>query len=256
MIAEWLNHVDHAIQVTKASAIAIGPITHAPYEIIRQLFWRTEGRELHLRFSPGALGVESSRLSVRPAAGLPLLHLDEGVLSKSQRAAKCSLAVLGSPAAFTLFANLCWRALAVGLTSRVPVIYKQEGRLSRTHIRYLQVQHHARQRSFEAKPQHFQKSRKNQNESRHPCQGKNCYPSIADGEGLEPDHDQNGNEKQRCVVERIAVYTEKNSWIDQATTIKIRNYEGQPETRLCVLVPSHNANEAKKNPKKTKILPG
>ncbi len=122
----WLNLVDAAISRHDASAIAIDPGDDAPYEVIRQLSWRLEGRNLDLLISPGSLDIAGPRLSVRPAAGLPLLHLDEAVLSRSQRASKRSLDIIGSILAITVFSPfMLISALAVRFTSRGPVIYKQ-----------------------------------------------------------------------------------------------------------------------------------
>ena len=122
----WLNRLDEEIEIFNASAIAIDPGDDAPYEVIRQLSWRLEGRNLDLLISPGALDVAGPRLSVRPAAGLPLLHLDEAVLSRSQRASKRALDIIGSLLAIVLFSPvMATSALAVRFTSRGPVIYKQ-----------------------------------------------------------------------------------------------------------------------------------
>ena len=122
----WLNRLDEEIEIFNASAIAIDPGDDAPYEVIRQLSWRLEGRNLDLLISPGALDVAGPRLSVRPAAGLPLLHLDEAVLSRSQRASKRALDIIGSILAIVLFSPvMVTSALAVRFTSRGPVIYKQ-----------------------------------------------------------------------------------------------------------------------------------
>ena len=123
---EWLTLVDVAISRHDATAIAIDPGDDAPYEVIRQLSWRIEGRNIDLLISPGSLDVAGPRLSVRPAAGLPLLHLDEAVLSKSQRVSKRSLDIVGSILAITVFSPfMLISALAVRFTSRGPVIYKQ-----------------------------------------------------------------------------------------------------------------------------------
>jgi len=125
-LTQWVNKVDHTIQVTEASAVAIDPGDDAPYDIIRQLSWRLEGRNIDLLISPGSLDVAGPRLSVRPAAGLPLLHLDEAVLSRSQRATKRTLDITGSIVALIVLSPLMLvSAIAVRLTSRGPVIYKQ-----------------------------------------------------------------------------------------------------------------------------------
>jgi exopolysaccharide biosynthesis polyprenyl glycosylphosphotransferase len=125
-IEEWLDRVDVAIRRLDAASIAIDPGDDAPYEVIRQLSWRLEGRNLDLLISPGSLDVAGPRLSVRPAAGLPLLHLDEAVLSRPQRASKRSLDLVASIFIIAVFSPfMLISALAVRFTSRGPVIYKQ-----------------------------------------------------------------------------------------------------------------------------------
>jgi len=122
----WLGKVDQAISRHGASAIAIEPGDDSPYDIVRQLSWRLEGRNIDLLISPGLLDVAGPRLSIRPAAGLPLLHLDEVVLSRSQQAAKRTLDVLGSLFAVILLSPIILiTAIAVRITSRGPVIYRQ-----------------------------------------------------------------------------------------------------------------------------------
>ena len=125
-INRWLDSLDSTIQRTAASAIAIDPGDDAPYEVVRQLSWRLEGRNIDLLISPGSLDVAGPRLSVRPAAGLPLLHLDEAVLSRSQRASKRTLDIMGSLAAILLLSPVMLiSAVAVRVTSRGPVIFRQ-----------------------------------------------------------------------------------------------------------------------------------
>ncbi len=135
----WLDIVDQSIEQYGASAIAIDPGDDAPYEIIRQLSWRLEGRNIDLLISPGSLDVAGPRLSVRPAAGLPLLHLDEAILSRSQRASKRALDIVGSLTAMALLSPITLAsAFAVRLTSRGPVIFRQMrvGRAGETFVMY------------------------------------------------------------------------------------------------------------------------
>lgn len=155
----WLEHVDRIIGKHSASAIAIDPGDDAPYEVIRQLSWRLEGRNIDLLISPGSLDVAGPRLSVRPAAGLPLLHLDEAVLSLPQRASKRTLDIIGSLFAIILlspFMMAC--ALAVRLTSRGPVIYKQQrvGRAGETFtmLKFRTMQNNSDQLIQELREQH------------------------------------------------------------------------------------------------------
>ena len=138
-LARWLDAVDTSIDQHRPGAIAIDPGDNSPYETIRQLSWRLEGRNIDLLISPGSLDVAGPRLSVRPAAGLPLLHLDEAVLSRSQRASKRTLDIAGSLVAVILLSPvMAISLLAVRLTSRGPVIYRQSrvGRAGNTFTMY------------------------------------------------------------------------------------------------------------------------
>lgn len=122
----WLDEVDLAISNTNAMAVAIDPGDRAPHEAVRQLGWRLEGRGIDLLISPGLLDVAGPRLSVRPAAGLPLLHLDEVSLARPQRFAKRSLDIVGSLLGILLFSPLMLAcALAVKVSSRGPILFRQ-----------------------------------------------------------------------------------------------------------------------------------
>jgi exopolysaccharide biosynthesis polyprenyl glycosylphosphotransferase len=123
----WLDHLDKAIATTTAAAVAIDPGEDDPHDAIRQLAWRLEGRGIDLLISPGMLDVAGPRLSVRPASGLPLLHLDEVALSRPQRLAKRVLDLLGSAAAIVFFSPVMMlSAIWVKVTSPGPAIFKQK----------------------------------------------------------------------------------------------------------------------------------
>lgn len=123
----WLDVVDDALAATGAAAVAIDPGDDAPHDAVRQLAWRLEGRGIDLLISPGMLDVAGPRLSVRPAAGLPLLHLDEAALSRPQRFAKRALDLVGSTVILLpLSPVLAICAVAVKFSSPGPVIFKQK----------------------------------------------------------------------------------------------------------------------------------
>ena len=75
---------------------------------------------------PAMMDITGPRLSVRPAAGLPLLHLDEAALSRPQRFAKRSLDLVGSLAMLVLLSPVLLAcAIAVKVSSKGPVIFRQ-----------------------------------------------------------------------------------------------------------------------------------
>jgi len=134
-VARWLNEIDEALAAGDASAVAIDPGDKAPHDAVRQLAWRLEGRGVDLLISPGLLDVAGPRLSVRPAAGLPLLHLDEAALSKPQRFAKRALDLVGSGLGIVVLSPVMLGcAIAVKLSSPGPILFRQKriGRGGRT----------------------------------------------------------------------------------------------------------------------------
>ncbi|MBI1351780.1 MAG: exopolysaccharide biosynthesis polyprenyl glycosylphosphotransferase [Actinomycetales bacterium] len=122
----WLAGLDDLVDRTEAAAVAIAPSESLTGEAVRQVAWHLEGRSVDLLIAPAMMDVGGPRLSVRPAAGLPLLHLDEAALSRPQRFAKRALDLVGSAILIVVLSPvLVTCALAVRLSSRGPVIFRQ-----------------------------------------------------------------------------------------------------------------------------------
>lgn len=122
----WLQQLDEALDATQAAALAISPSETLTSDVTRQLAWRLEGRSIDLLIAPGIIDIAGPRLSVRPAAGLPLLHLDEVALSRSQSLAKRMLDVVGSLVLILILSPVllaCW--VAVQVTSKGPAVFRQ-----------------------------------------------------------------------------------------------------------------------------------
>lgn len=125
-LGPWLDHLDDVLAGSQAQAVAITPSETITSEAVRQLAWRLEGRGVDLLIAPAMMDMTGPRLSVRPAAGLPLLHLDEATLSRSQRAAKRTLDLVGALAMTVLLSPvmlIC--AFAVKSSSKGPIIFRQ-----------------------------------------------------------------------------------------------------------------------------------
>ena len=92
-LTNWLDALDALLVSEKAQALALAlPSSDVlSSEAVHQIAWRIEGRSIDLLMAPAVLDITGPRLSVRPAAGLPLLHLDEAVLSRSQAFSKRAL---------------------------------------------------------------------------------------------------------------------------------------------------------------------
>lgn len=125
-LGDWLAGLTAAIDELGVEAIAIAPSETITSETIRQVAWQLEGRAVDLLIAPAMMDISGPRLSVRPAAGLPLLHLDEASLTRPQRFAKRALDLVGAFTMIVLLSPvLIASALAVRVSSRGPVIFRQ-----------------------------------------------------------------------------------------------------------------------------------
>jgi exopolysaccharide biosynthesis polyprenyl glycosylphosphotransferase len=116
-----------AVDLFDAEVVAVSsdPDLHGPE--LRRLAWSLEEREVDLVISPGLLGVAGPRLSIRPTAGMPLLHVERPVMSGGRRVVKgvvdrgltLVLAVFALPVMLLI-------AVAVRLDSPGPVLFRQK----------------------------------------------------------------------------------------------------------------------------------
>jgi exopolysaccharide biosynthesis polyprenyl glycosylphosphotransferase len=116
-----------AVDLFDAEVVAVSsdPDLHGPE--LRRLAWSLEEREVDLVVSPGLLGVAGPRLSIRPTAGMPLLHVERPVMSGGRRAAKTivdrcltlMIVLVALPVMLTV-------AAAIRLDSRGPVFFRQK----------------------------------------------------------------------------------------------------------------------------------
>jgi exopolysaccharide biosynthesis polyprenyl glycosylphosphotransferase len=122
----WLAGLLEVLDSSRAGAVALAPSSEISGETIKQLAWLIEARGIDLLVAPAIMDVTGPRLTVRPAAGLPLLHLDEASLSRPQRISKRALDLVGSVFLIALFSPaLLVVGLIVRFSSAGPVIYRQ-----------------------------------------------------------------------------------------------------------------------------------
>ncbi len=120
--ADVLAAVDrHAVDVV---AVATDP--ELAGQSLRRLSWALEQRGVELIVSPGIIEVAGPRISVRPVAGLSLLHLERPSVSGGPHLLK---AVFDRVAALTMVILLApvllGLAIAVKLSSPGPVLFRQ-----------------------------------------------------------------------------------------------------------------------------------
>lgn len=110
-----------------ADTIAVTSSPGITSATVRQLSWELEGTGMTLVLAPALTDVAGPRISIRPVQGLPLLQLDAPEFAGARRVAKEAqdrlLAVL---LLVTLSPLLATIALAVRLTSRGPVLFRQQ----------------------------------------------------------------------------------------------------------------------------------
>ena len=123
-LGRWLDEVTQWVQTHRIGAVAIADTSGMEPELLRQLAWRLEGPRVDLLVSPLLHDVAGPRVSVRPASGLPLLHLDEPELTGPKRFLKRAMDLgLGAVALIVLAPVLLAIAAAIRIESRGPVLY-------------------------------------------------------------------------------------------------------------------------------------
>lgn len=126
-IDRWLNRVEEAIRVNNVEAVAISHTPTVTSEVIRRLSWRLEGPSVDLLVAPTLGDATGPRLNVRPAAGLPLLHLEEPRLTGPQALMKRGTDVIVAAVGLLFVAPLLLLiAIAVRLTSSGPALFVQD----------------------------------------------------------------------------------------------------------------------------------
>lgn len=121
------HHVHDAILKTNADTVALTTTDHFGPEGVRELSWEMDRLGVDLVVSPGVVDVAGPRLTMRPVAGLPLIHVEKPQYSGTKKLQKrtfdicVSITVLSCALPVLLLA-----ALAIKLTSRGPVLYRSE----------------------------------------------------------------------------------------------------------------------------------
>ncbi|WP_207634300.1 sugar transferase [Candidatus Frankia alpina] len=113
-----------AITATHATTVAICPQMDG--ETLRRVLWTLEGSDVDVLVSSALTDVTGPRISIRPVAGLPLLHIDEPELTGTRRVMKGVFDRCVAGTVILLFLPvLLGLGLAVRLTSRGPALFKQ-----------------------------------------------------------------------------------------------------------------------------------
>jgi len=113
-----------AIEATLATTVAICPQMDG--DTLRRVMWALEGSDVDVLVSSAITEVTGPRISIRPVAGLPLLHIEEPELTGTRRVVKALFdRVVSAVAVLCLMPLFIGVGLAIRLTSRGPAIFKQ-----------------------------------------------------------------------------------------------------------------------------------
>ena len=121
-----LSSVLNVLAGVRADTVAVTASPGLQGEALRRLSYDLEGTGVDLLVAPALTNVTGTRISIRPVAGLPLLHLDEPELSGVRTLIKSAFdrtsALLG---VLALLPVLLAIALAIRLSSPGPALFKQ-----------------------------------------------------------------------------------------------------------------------------------
>lgn len=122
----WVSSVSDLVASVGADAVAVTPSRRIGADAVRHLAWALEGRGIDLLVAPALSDVAGPRITMRPAAGVPLIHLEEPGLTSPQRVAKRGLDIVGSIIALVVLAvPMLIAALLVRVTSTGPALFRQ-----------------------------------------------------------------------------------------------------------------------------------
>lgn len=124
------THDDNLVEIIEACGADTVALTATdrfdPHEI-GDLSWQLEKLDIDLVVSPGMVGLAGPRLTMRPVADLPLIHVDKPQYDGAKRFEKRAFDVCFSIMVLTFaLPVLVAAAIAVKLTSKGPILYKSE----------------------------------------------------------------------------------------------------------------------------------
>jgi len=109
-----------------ADVVAVASSPDLSGHALRRLAWALDERDVDLIVSPGIVEVAGPRLSIRPVAGLSLLHLERPAMRGGRMIIKRAIDRLLGSALFVLLSPLlAGIAIAVKLSSPGPVLFRQ-----------------------------------------------------------------------------------------------------------------------------------
>jgi len=120
------SQVVGAVELAGAHVVAVASHPDLSGKALRRLSWELDERGVELVVSPGIVEVAGPRLSIRPIAGLSLLHLERPALSGGRMLLKAAFDRIAAALLLALISPLLVTiAIAVKLSSPGPVFFRQ-----------------------------------------------------------------------------------------------------------------------------------
>ncbi len=115
-----------AVDELKAHVVAVVSHPDLSGQALRRLAWALDERQVELVVSPGIIEVAGPRLSIRPVAGLSLLHLERPAISGGRMITKTMFDRLVGVVLLAAWLPLMGLiAVSIKLSSRGPVLFRQ-----------------------------------------------------------------------------------------------------------------------------------
>lgn len=115
-----------ALDAADADTIIIAGSDELSPSVMRRLGWDAADRDVNLVVAPALTDVAGPRIHTRPAAGLPLLHVEYPTLEGGRRVAKRAFDLIGSSLLILAFAPvMVATAVAIKIDSPGPLFYQQ-----------------------------------------------------------------------------------------------------------------------------------
>lgn len=120
------DSIDDVVQAHRVDAVAVLTCPEMDGPGLSRLAWGLARWGVDLLVAPALIDVAGPRITIRPVAGLPLLHVDEPQLVGGRRVAKACLDRVTAAAALVLLSPVLLAiTLAIRLTSSGPAIFRQ-----------------------------------------------------------------------------------------------------------------------------------
>ncbi|MFF2107437.1 sugar transferase [Rhodococcus koreensis] len=116
-----------SLQFCHADTVAVTATEHLGHEGMRDLAWALEPHHVDLVVAPGMMDVAGPRLSMRPVAGLPLIHVEKPQFHGSNKFAKTAFDLISASLVLVALAPLMLIVAAIiKVGDRGPIFYRQE----------------------------------------------------------------------------------------------------------------------------------